>query len=77
MECAIDFEKQGLAGQVVIGATTTDNHSTVFYGSIYGGPVFMDIGWGQIRVDDPERFGMFGDDPKAWVAKFYATCESE
>jgi len=53
-----------------------------FVGSVYGGPVtaigsetdegFQVVrGW-QVRVTDPDRYGDFATDPKAWVERFYA-----
>lgn len=74
MEYAIDFERQNGIGQIQVRATTVADHATDFYGSVYGGPVFIDVGWGQVRVIDPERFGTFGSDPKTWVDSFYSEC---
>jgi hypothetical protein len=46
--------------------------TTTYWGSPYGGPVYMSLGKGQVRVSDPERFGSFETDPDGWVRAFNA-----
>jgi hypothetical protein len=63
----------GIAGQVQYTATVQyegEGPSTVtFVGSQYGGPVVMIQASGaQVFVNDPGRFGTFGE---AWVRSFF------
>lgn len=75
MKYAIDYVTQSGIGQIVVRTTTTESTPTDFYGSVYGGCVFMSFGNSQTRVDDPGRFGVFADDPRKWIAEFYKACD--
>lgn len=67
--------KDGLAGQIAYTATVhypgSPLSQTTFVGSMYGGPVviIVDHGQEQFFVDDPGRFGPFGEE---WVRRFYS-----
>jgi len=63
----------GLAGQVCYMVAVTYPGEPMkrvsFIGNVYGGPVFMSTGEGQmIRVQDAKRFGDFS---AAWVKAFF------
>jgi hypothetical protein len=64
----------GIAGQFSVSASVQypgeAPESLTFVGSVYGGPVVMVLPSGvQTFVNDPERFGEFGE---AWVRRFFA-----
>lgn len=66
----------GIAGQFPVtarvGYTDEAPREVTFVGSVYGGPVVMDSGTGQVFVTDPSRFGKFGVE---WVRRFFGALE--
>lgn len=62
-------KRNGVAGQFSLTAQTDDGPLT-FVGSVYGGPIVMQVGSVETFVSDPGRFGdRLNED---WVRRFLA-----
>jgi hypothetical protein len=66
-------KQPGIAGQYAVSARVgypdEPPRDVTFIGSVYGGPVVMVSDGRETFVDDPGRFGKFGE---AWVRRFFA-----